>query len=310
VIAVRSLRIGFLSTLYHTSHIIREEGWLEQGLGVRARWSLFGTGPEMVAAFSRGELDLGYLGLPPAVIGIARGAPLVCIAGGHVEGTVVLARDGYAGIEERGTVASVVEGFEGSRVGIPAAGSIHDVIFRDLVMRYRTPGIRIINYAWADLIPHAAGKAEIDLAVGTPALAVLCVRECGMRVVLPARTLWPFNPSYGILAQRRLLEEASLLEGFLVLHEKACNLFREDPEGAARIVVQALPWLEAGFVLEVLRVSPRYCASLPEAYRESTLEFLPVLEKLGYLDPARRIETERIFDTRFISNVHPDSHHY
>lgn len=307
---MRTLRIGFLSTLYHTSHIIREERWLEGELGVRARWSLFGTGPEMVAAFSRGELDLGYMGLPPAVIGIARGAPLVCIAGGHVEGTVVLAREGYAGLEERGTVASVVEGFEGSRVGIPAAGSIHDVIFRDLVMRHRAPGIRILNYAWADLIPHAAGRAEIDIAVGTPALAVLCVRECGMRVVLPAGTLWAFNPSYGILAQRGLLQAGSLLEGFLVLHEKACNLLREDPERAARIVVKALPWLDEGFVLEVLRVSPRYCASLPEAYIRSTLAFLPVLERLGYLDPGRRIEPERIFDTRFICKAHPGSHHY
>jgi NitT/TauT family transport system substrate-binding protein len=43
--------------------------WKEK-IGIKTNWRLFPTGPEMVKAFFRGELDLGYMGLPPAMIGI------------------------------------------------------------------------------------------------------------------------------------------------------------------------------------------------------------------------------------------------
>jgi len=66
------IRIGHLSTLYHTSFILKGSKMAEE-LGVRIRWRLFPAGPDIVDAFERGWLDLGYIGLPPAIAGIGRG---------------------------------------------------------------------------------------------------------------------------------------------------------------------------------------------------------------------------------------------
>ncbi len=302
------VRIGFLSTLYHTSHIIREQKWIEHELGVRVVWSLYGTGPEMVAAFKRGELDIGFMGLPPAMIGIDAGAPIICVGGGHIEGTVIVGPSGSLSTQDDVSFAEVMSGFEGSRVGIPAAGSIHDVIFRDLVIRHSLHTVQVVNFDWADLIPHAVHKGEIDFAVGTPALGVLCQRECNMRVVVPAGALWPFNPSYGILVTREVQEQRSFVEGFLLLHERACNLMREDPHQAAQLTVKALPWVEEDFVLDVYRVSPRYCASLPKEYLDATMAFVPVLKGLGYL--RGWLTVPEVFDTRCTERAHPGPHHY
>jgi NitT/TauT family transport system substrate-binding protein len=57
------IRIGYLSTLYHTSLILKGSD-LAGELGVGISWRLFPTGPDMIDAFGRGELDLGYIGLP------------------------------------------------------------------------------------------------------------------------------------------------------------------------------------------------------------------------------------------------------
>jgi len=302
------LRIGFLSTLYHTSHILREERWIEQELGVPALWTLCGTGPEMIQAFSENELEAGYVGLPPALIGISKGIPLACIGGGHVEGTLVLAGPQYKGLEELGDVPLVLEQFRHCRVGIPARGSIHDVIFRTLLARHSCQDCEIVNFSWADLIPHALLKGEIEAAVGTPPLAVLCEMECGTHVVIPPGVLWPFSPSYGIVVRREILDEAALLEGFLMLHERACNLILESPDRAAHLTVRALPWLDKDFVERVYAVSPRYCASLPDPYVRSTFDFIPVLNALGYLD--KNLGPESVFETGYINKVHPGSHHY
>jgi len=75
------LKVGYLPTLYHTSFVLRSSGRMDD-LGINATWKLFPNGPEMIEAFGQKGLDLGYLGLPPAMIGISRGLKIKCISGG------------------------------------------------------------------------------------------------------------------------------------------------------------------------------------------------------------------------------------
>lgn len=304
------IRIGFLSTLYHTSHLIRQDSLIEKRLGIQSLWRLYGTGPALVEAFRRQEIDLAFIGLPPAMIGISAGVPLVCIGGGHVEGTLVVGGASFRSLEESRNLGDFLVQFQGLKVGIPSRGSIHDVIFRHLLERQRIAGVDIVNYSWADLILHGLRKGEVEAAVGTPPLAVLCEKEFGMRVLAGPQGLWPFNPSYGIVANRRVWEgEASeILEGFLEIHEECCNLLRECPAEAARAVSLALPGVEEGFILRTLEVSPRYCASLPDSYVRSCLEFGPVLVRMGYME--RLLAEDEVFDVRLVRKVHPGAHHY
>jgi NitT/TauT family transport system substrate-binding protein len=81
--------IGHLSTFYHTAIILMANEDTDARLGCRIEWRLFGTGPAIVNAFEKGDIDLAYIGLPPAIIGIERGVNIICIAGGHIEGTVI-----------------------------------------------------------------------------------------------------------------------------------------------------------------------------------------------------------------------------
>ncbi len=304
------IRIGFLSTLYHTSHLIRQDSLIEKRLGVESRWRLYGTGPAMVEAFGKEEIDLGFIGLPPAMIGLSAGVPLVCVGGGHVEGTVVVGGRAFRPLEESKDLGNFLAQFQGFKVGIPSRGSIHDVIFRHLLESHGIVDVEIVNYSWADLILHGLRRGDVHAAVGTPPLAILCRQELGMRVLAGPGGLWPFNPSYGIVAARNTVTGpvSGLLEGFLKIHEECCNLLREFPGRAARTVSLALPGVEEAFVLRTLEVSPRYCASLPALYVRSCLAFGPAMLRLGYL---KRVPAEHeMFDFRFICKVHPEAHHY
>src|SRR5271170_255632 len=140
------LRIGYLSTFYHTSHLLREAHW--RALAVEPEWTLEMTGPALVKSLAAGTLDLAYIGLTPAVIAIARGVPLRCIAGGHEEGTVVIGPPAVRPLGDGGSdVGATLRQFEGATVGIPAAGSIHDVIFRELLREHGLEGrVAIRNF--------------------------------------------------------------------------------------------------------------------------------------------------------------------
>jgi len=305
---MKQIRIGYLSTLYHTSHILKYQGCIEQELGVQPQWLLFGTGPAMIEAFSRGALDLGYIGLPPAMIGISRGMKLKCIAGGHIEGTVMVGPERAGAARDAADMGDILARFAGKKIGAPARGSIHDIILRHLLHARGITGATVVNYPWADLMPQAIADGEIAAAMGTPPLAAVAQAWYGLGIIIPPRLLWPFNPSYGIVAAEGMLRQGALLEGLLRLHEQASNLIRESTDQAAHIVAQELRAVDAGFVRKVFAISPHYCAALPESYRRSAMAFVPVLREQGILD--REFSEQEVFDLSFIRQVHPAGHHY
>ncbi|WP_440950992.1 ABC transporter substrate-binding protein [Methanosphaerula subterraneus] len=302
-----SLRIGHLSTMYHTAFLLRGSKILTDR-GIDATWELFPSGPDIINAMHAGTIDLGYIGLPPVIIGIDHGLSLACIAGGHVEGTVIIAGEEIHPLVAYNSISEFLRQFSGKAIGTPPKGSIHDVIVHELLREHGVCDVTVKNYPWADFLPDALARGEIAAAAGTPALAVTARRYNRANLVVPPDTLWPFNPSYGIVVMRRMLEQKEILLQFLSAHEDACELIRHDPRSAACIVAKTTGMVDPDFVMDTYRISPKYCAALPPEYIASTLKFVRTLHELGYI--SHLIGEDAIFDSSFIRSIHPGSHHY
>jgi NitT/TauT family transport system substrate-binding protein len=283
---------------------------LYSGIHADIEWKLFGTGPAIVNAFEKKEIDIAYIGLPPAIIGIERGVPMICIAGGHVEGTVVCGKAHYKGHPEIVRMSDILTQFRGMTIGVPGKGSIHDVILQESLRRAGLEKeIAVKNFPWADMVMEAVKKDEVAAAFGTPALAVSVRRFAGGKILFPPSLLFPNNPSYGILVDRQFLhDKQSLVEQFLHSHEAATAFIRTCPLEAADMIARHVGFIDAQFVLETLAVSPRYCSHLTDEYIASTMDFAQLLGDLGYIK--RRVSVDEIFDRSLISKVHPESHHY
>ncbi len=281
-----------------------------QKMGRDIEWLLFGTGPAIVNAFKKKELDLAYIGLPPVIIGIDRGVRIRCVAGGHIEGTVISGKSKYEGFPQMLDLGEILGQFRGMKIGVPGRGSIHDVILSDCLDRFHLRGeIEVVNFQWADQVTEAVVKEEVAAAMGTPALAVAVKRFAGGRVLYPPAMLWPHNPSYGIIADDRLIrEEAETIEKFLHLHEAATELLRTQPAVSSRIISEYLGFVDAEFVFETLMISPKYCAQLSDEYIASTMEFAKTMKRLGYV--RGDVAAAEIFDASIIARVHPAGHHY
>lgn len=303
---LKPITIGHLSTVYHTSFILIGTDWLEKA-GIHADWKLFASGPDIVAAFENEEIDIGYIGLPPAIIGIDRGVPIICIAGGHVEGTVLVAQEEYSTLEELKDFNSTLAQFKGKVIGSPARGSIHDVIINNALEKAKL-GIMVKNFAWTDFVLEALVDREIEAAVGTPSLAVAASRACNAKIIIPPNALWQNNPSYGIVIRKELRQYPDLILDFLRTHEKASNFIRENPRDAARLVSKITGIVDEDFVLEAYHISPKYCAALSHEFVAATLAFVPVLHRLKYI--SREIHENEIFEYSFINKVHTQKPHY
>ncbi len=305
--SVQAIRIGHLSTVYHTSFLLKGTPLLRDR-GLDAAWTLFASGPDIVNAMREDRIDLGYIGLPPVIIGIDRGLGLTCIAGGHIEGTVMIAGKEARSLGKCTGMQNFLTQFSGKTIGTPPKGSIHDVIVHELLRKYGIADISVKNYPWADFLPDALLEGEVAAAAGTPALAVAAERWGRAKIVVPPDRLWPFNPSYGIVVLREMLSRRNLLSSFLSAHEAACEMIRRNPRICARIVAETTGMVDEAFVMETYRLSPKYCASLPPEYRASTMKFISALQTLGYIEQS--MDESAIFDLSLIEGVHPGPHHY
>ncbi|MFQ5484605.1 MAG: ABC transporter substrate-binding protein [Desulfobacterales bacterium] len=305
------LSIGHLSTCYHSNFILMQDDDLATQLDAEMEWNMFGTGPEMVAAFRNNELDIGYLGLPPAIIGIEKGVKIKCVAGGHVEGTVMCAKKKYKDdLQLDNNLSEVLSQFKGSAIGVPAKGSIHDVILSFFIEKYNLQNdIEVIHYQQPEIIALDMKKNRLEGGVGTPCLAVFAETLLESRLVIRANHLWDNNPSYGVFFHDDVIEKyPDYVPKFLALHKKSASLIRQAPDDAAKIIAKTVDMATEEYIKKVLSISPKYCIALSNGYVTSTMEFVGALHRLGYIK--RKPDIEDIFDFQFVEKVHPENHHY
>ncbi|MFX0021059.1 MAG: ABC transporter substrate-binding protein [Candidatus Hermodarchaeota archaeon] len=311
LVKINKLRIGHLSTAYHTNYILMESKDLSKDLDLEISWTLFGTGPAMVKAFKEERLDIGYMGLPPAVIGIDQGVPIKCVAGGHVEGTIMVAKNHYNTKEQVGNrLDRVFSQFQGKIIGVPSKGSIHDVILNYYLEKFNLINqIKVKNYGQAEFIAKDMRDGKLEAGVGTPALAVFASTLMESHLIIEAKDLWPYNPSYGIFAHKKLIQShPEVILKFLEYHKSASNLLRSSPSVAAEIISKAFEIIDQNYAESVLKISPKYCISLSKSYIKATMEFLETLYNLGYIK--KKLKELDVFDFKFVNEVHPEPDHY
>lgn len=305
------MNIGHLSTAYHTNFILMESGDLEKDINRNINWILFGTGPAMVKAFKNEELDIGYMGLPPAIIGIDKGVPIKCVAGGHVEGTIMVAKKFYKTmVDLNNNMENALSQFRGKAIGVPSKGSIHDVILNYYLKKYKLlEEVEVKNYQQAEFIAIDMKKGVLEGGVGTPALAVFASTILDSQIIIQPNYLWPNNPSYGIFFHLNIIKnQPQIIIKFLEHHKKASYLLRTSQSLAAEKIAKSFQIIDKNYAESVLIISPKYCVSLSEEYINTTMEFVKILHKLGYIK--KDLTINDIFITKFIQKIHPEKNHY
>ncbi|MHA1148598.1 MAG: ABC transporter substrate-binding protein [Promethearchaeota archaeon] len=305
------LRIGHLSTGYHTNFILIHDKKFIQSFKQGIDWKLYGTGPEMIQAFKNGDLDGGYLGLPPGIIGIDQKVTIKCVASGHIEGTVMISSKKYKRLEKQeNSLKKLLEQFKGKTIGVTSKGSIHDVILNHYINKINLQDeIKIHHYNQAEFIAIDLMKGGLDAGVGTPALSAFSNSLMKTQIIIPPDKLWPFNPSYGIFFREELIKtQPQDILKFLKGHKKACFLLRKNPKKASEIIASSFDIIPASYFYEIIRISPKYCITLSDDYIRSTILFIKELFKSGYI--LREYKRDEIFYDEFVHQIHPEKQHF
>jgi len=292
------------------AHIARNQGWFEaEGLDITA-FDNYITGMALATALGRGDVNVAYLCLVPAITAYANGkVPLKVVAGTH--------KYGYGLLVDPDKIKTV-EDLEkpGIRLACPREGSPPDVLMHKMIEKYQLGEDEILSKVQRMPPP----KVLMALKVGQLDAGFCCEQfptlgeELGFKILLTAEDLWPdMQGSVLIVTEDLIRDHPEIVRELVKITERGIQYILEHPEDAARVVAgeltvvgkEILP-LEVGKVAAELEVTPEVILRSLTTRMECTTavdpkivqEEIDYLAELGYIKSS--FSAEDILDLRFI----------
>lgn len=304
--APRTLRVGYLPALCQSMVVLKPLQLIEKKLDVPVEWRQYSAGPALVQAFAQGQLDVGFLGMAPTLIGIDKGIPMRAVATTHTEGADFIGRDlpEYRGLDELGDVKAVLRQFRGKVVGVPAKGSIQDSMLRDVL---RSAGlvpdedVTVLNVQAAPSLPDMLAAGDIDAMIVWPPFGTKAVMAGSGKVLVDAHDLWPDAPLTLVAVSQDMIDKYPEFVGALVaLHARTSTFIMAYPDQAARIVAESLG-LPYDLIRQSFKDNPRYSAFPGAGFLAATDRLAVSLKESGYVQ--HDLSSADVFDMSFVSGL-------
>jgi NitT/TauT family transport system substrate-binding protein len=229
------IRIGYLqSDLHHLPAFVAVEKKYFQDAGLNVEVAgVFRAGPELMSAFAANELDIGYVGLAPAITAVANGTAAVrYIAQVNREGSaIVVAKD---------APYNKVADLQGKVVTIPGHATMQDFLLRKAFKNEDVPfnKIKLLVLKPPEMIP-ALDKGDIDAFIAWEPYPAKAVTGNTGRVLMSSHAIWPDHPCCVVVTADAFLKEHSeVIKKIQDVHKRACDFISSNQEQAIDIGVK------------------------------------------------------------------------
>lgn len=291
------------------AYVALEKGWFRQeGLDIKAFKSYI-TGMALAAALARGDIEVAYLCLVPALNAYANArVPIKIVAGTH--------KYGYGLVVDPKKVKSVHDlEKRGIRIGCSREGSPVDVLLHRLTERYGLKSNEILRNLWRmnppkQVLAIKLGRLE---AAFLPEQWATMAEGLGFKMLLTAQEIWPdMQGSVLVVKQELLRDHPEVVEKLVRVNLRATEWINLHPKEAAELLARqlsvrgkrALP-VKAPKAARGLEITPEVLAR-SMARLQYTLDIEPkmvqdvidYMVQLGYV--RRGFKAEEILDLKFL----------
>lgn len=219
------------------AYIAQEKGYYEEaGLSLSA-YESYVTGTALAAALARGDIQVAYICLAPAISAYANaGVPIKIVAGTHKYGY------GLAVNPEKINTVKDLEN-SGIRLGCVQTGSAADVALQKMIDKYGLDR-DIIQKNVQQMNPPKqmlAVKAEKLDAVLLPEHWATMAEDYGFRMLLTAEDIWPGMQGSVLIVKEELISDfPGMVSKLVEASQKATDWACENSAEAADIVARQL----------------------------------------------------------------------
>ena len=223
------------------AYISQDKGWFEEeGLNLSS-YESYVTGMTLASALARGDIQVAYLCLVPAINVYANAkVPIKIIAGTH--------KYGYGLVVNPNKIKSIKD-LEGSdiRIGCVREGGAVDVLLHKTIDRYNLDEKKILNNIQRMNPPMqvlAINTGQLDAAF-LPEQWATMTEDLGFKMLLMSQEVWPeMQGSVLVVKDELIRDNPEVVEKLVKISQKATDWINQYPQEAAEIVARQLQ--EAG----------------------------------------------------------------
>jgi NitT/TauT family transport system substrate-binding protein len=271
------VRIGYLqSDLHHLPAFVALEKKYFQDAGLTVEVAgVFRAGPELMSAFAANELDVGYVGLAPAITAVANGTAAVRYI-------AQVNREGSAIVVAKESPYNKVADLQGKVVTIPGHATMQDFLLRKAFKKERVPfdAVKLLVLKPPEMIA-ALDQKDIDAFIAWEPYPAKAVLGNSGKVLVNSHDIWPDHPCCVVISTDKFIKEhKALINKFQDAHKRACDFISSNPEDAIDIGVTY-----TGMEKETIRKALSSILYDGDLKRENLAEFIVFLKELRYIKP-------------------------
>jgi len=291
------------------AYVAQDKGWFkEEGLNLSS-YESYVTGMALASALARGDIQVAYICLVPAINAYANaGVPIKVVAGTH--------KYGYGLVVNPKEIKSV-EDLEkpGIRIGCVREGGAVDVLLHKTLDKYKLNPGKILNKVQRMNPPKqvlAIKMGQLDAAF-LPEQWATMAEDFGFKMLLTAQDLWPqMQGSVLVVKERLIAEHPEVVKKLVKVTQEATNWVNRHPNEAADVLTRQFSVtgekifpLKAAKVATKLESSPQiFLRSMGRLEYTTTIDPDMVQQEIDYLAELGYIKSsfnaEDILDLRFL----------
>jgi NitT/TauT family transport system substrate-binding protein len=277
------VKIGYQPALCQPAVYVAIDKKMFERAGIKTKNLIFTAGPPMISAYKNREIDIGFLGAPPAISAMDKGINISIYGWSHINGSSIVVR--------KDSGLNRIEDLKGKQVAVPMFGSIQDVLTRIVLEKHGLqPGKDVKLMEAGELggvsqLPTMLKRGAIDGYVAWPYFDIVPIVEGYGKALLKPDEMVPNNPCCVIAVNNDFAKEhPELLKQSLKIFDDAATFTMAYPEEAAKSIQNV-----AGFKYDVAMAS--------------MMDILSWMKKLGYIKG--NLSKERVFVLDYAYEIHP-----
>jgi len=237
------------------AYISQDKGWFEEeGLNL-ASYESYVTGMALASALARGDIQVAYLCLVPAINVYANAkVPIKIVAGTH--------KFGYGLVGNPEKIKNVKDLEEsGIRIGCVREGGAVDVLLHKTIDKYNLDEKKILNNIQRMNPPKqvlAIKTGQLDAAL-LPEQWATMAEDYGFKMLLMSQEVWPEMQGSVLVVKEELIRDyPEEVRRLVKVSQKATDWINQYPQEAAEIVARQLQ--EAGgslFPVEITNIATK-----------------------------------------------------
>lgn len=284
------IKVGYLPTDHSAALLVAKHNKLYEKNGLNVQTVQISAGSNIVDAVASGDLDIGYVGITPAMQGISKGVPIKVVGAVNLEGSGIV-------VQPNSTITSPAD-LIGKNIASPGVSSIQQVLLQYELEKYNIT-LKDVNIISMNVfnIPSSLAARKVDAYISyEPFVSMAPYQNIG-EVLIYSEDIIKDHPCCVIITREEYIENhPEKLDKFLEIHDNTTKYVNNHPNETANILNQELTTN-----LDVEHLSLQhiiFVSRIDKSFQDKVLELVKIENQMGYLN--KSLTSDDIFNTEFL----------